>query len=266
MQVEIIGCTSSGKSTLLDGVLQYCHAQKINAIRGDDFVLRFAHLNWIRGHYPRTIAIDIISFLSASINALKHATFIVLVFKIVFGFPSEIGWLVRLNILRNTIKKLGIYEIVLRFGSNTEIVLLDEGTIHTAHYLFVNHYSEPPGDVLSAFGRSAPLPDIAIYLKREARVLVARTLARGHNRIPGNSPVLVERFIDSALKTFEMISRDPNVQPILFTVDEDNAITIPTSGPIDFSDQTVLSILQAGLDIVSQDATPEPDLDSSQNS
>lgn len=260
MQIEIIGCTGSGKSILVKGVLQYCHDQQIEATSGDEFVLKLAHLHWIKGHYTRTIAIDVISILSVLLNAPKHAAFIYLILKILFESPTEVSWFVRLNILRNTIKKLGVYEIVLRFGSKSEIVLLDEGTLHTAHYLFVNLYSEPSGDDLSAFSRSVPLPDIVIYLKREESILVARTLLRGHKRIPEKSPVLVERFIKRALEMFEIISSDPNVQPKLLTVDEHNDITAPTSDPIGFSFQTVLSILQPGLDIVNQSASPGSDL------
>lgn len=252
MQIELIGCTNSGKSTLLNGILKFCHEHDIDATTGDEFVLKLTRLNWIKGYYLRTLLLDIISLFSVLFTSKVNLKFTVFVLKVIFNLPNEISWYVKLNLLRNTIKKLGIYHFVRRFSSEGKIVLMDEGTVHSAHYLFVNLNSEPPTDDMSTFGRLAPLPDIVIYLKQDERLLIEKTMARGHKRIPENSFLMVEQFVRRAVKTFDFIANDSNVQPKVLTVDSEYNILDPQGFRTDPAYQTAFNILQLSLKIVNQ--------------
>ena len=53
MHIELIGCTSAGKTTLTRKILSAGREQGIEIILGDDFVLEKLNLNWIPHEYLR---------------------------------------------------------------------------------------------------------------------------------------------------------------------------------------------------------------------
>lgn len=248
IQVELIGCTGAGKSTLLASILHACREQGLEVSTGDEYVLEKAHLNRIRSYLARTLFVDLFSLFACLRSWRKHSSFYTLVFRMLSGL-KDVGLFERLNILRNTLKKVGIYEIVLR-DSGQRIVLLDEGTLHTAHYLFIHLSAEFSDSDLLSFIESVPLPDTVIYLRQEQEVLVERTLARGHKRVHDGSRSMTERFIHRAVTMFDKLVQTPTVVSRLLVVDPDQ--TVQTSQPVDHSSgqARVLTLLRSALVLV----------------
>jgi hypothetical protein len=113
---------------------------------------------------------------------------------------------------------MGIHEIIRRHAGGDRVVLVDEGSLQAAHNLFVHlSVGVNPGDV-ARFAGLVPLPDIAIYVKEDEHVLIERTMARGHKRIPGRSKAQVEVFVKRALQTFEVLARQPALVDRLLVV------------------------------------------------
>lgn len=250
--IELIGCTGAGKTTLLNNILEACCERGFEAFNGDDYVLENAHLNWVKGHLARTLFVDFFS-LTASLRAWrKYADFYHLVFRIIFSL-KKVDWLERLNILRNTLKRIGIYEIIGRLSSDQQIILLDEGPLHTAHYLFVHLSTELPDMDLLRFVKSVPLPDIVIYLHQDEETLIERTLMRGHKRIPGGSRAMTERFIGRAIIIFDKLTQTPIVASRLFTVEPDYRVRVPQSEKDLASKNIILEVLKAGLEPTNTD-------------
>ena len=186
MQVELIGCTSAGKSTLAESVLWAYRGIGMDASMGADFVLQQVGLNWVKGKLARTILIDIIALFACLTTWRSNYAFYRFASGVVLGLPVTVSWLERLNIARNTFKKVGIYELVRRGASDRQVVLLDEGTLHTAHYLFVHVSTEPNIADLATFAKLVPLPDVVVHVRQSKSVLIERTLQRGHKRIPAS--------------------------------------------------------------------------------
>lgn len=251
--IELFGCTGVGKSTLLDGLLQAYLRQGIDALTGEDLALEKVHLNWVKGHLARTLLIDLISFFFCLLTWQKRMPFYRVIFNIVFGLPSTIDWLEKINIIRNTLKKIGIYELIERNLSNQRIILMDEGTLQTAHYLFAHTAVEIPDANLSKFISLVPLPNIAIYLQQNDEILIERTLARGHKRIRGGSRAMTERFIKRAVTTFDKLTQDSTVASRLLIVDPDCKIRIPRSERDFHAEGLALEMLKAGLDLTNTD-------------
>ncbi|MFQ5545231.1 MAG: hypothetical protein ACE5FE_04540 [Acidiferrobacterales bacterium] len=61
MQIELMGCTGAGKSTLIRGMLEDCRAGGLVAWRGDDFALQQAGLTGLKDHLGRTLLVDLFS-------------------------------------------------------------------------------------------------------------------------------------------------------------------------------------------------------------
>ncbi len=250
MIVELIGCTSAGKSTQLNSILQICNEMNIKAINSDNFILGKIHLNRIENYFIRTLVIDLMSILTCLFVSRKNFDLYSLIFKIVRDSPSTVRFLEKLNIIRNTFKKIGIYEIARRYGSVDEIILMDEGTLHTANYLFVNVAVAPKSDYFPNFVSLIPLADVVIYLQENDEILIKRTLARGHKRIHQLSRTIVERFIKHAVATFDELAQIPIVKSRLLVVNSAQRITNFQSNQYFSQQVTIQKILQSSLDLI----------------
>lgn len=235
MQVELLGCTSAGKSTLLEAILEVCKERGIEASLGEDFVLGQIGLTRLRSHLIRTLAVDLISSFGCVLAWRRNRHLFLFVGRLLWRLPGT-GRLEKLNIFRNVLKRLGIHEIVRRRASSAEWVVLDEGTLHTAHHLFVHSAVKPDVPAIATFAKMAPLPEFAVYLRRDESVLIERTIRRGHKRVPRGSYPDVEHFIKHAVATFENIRQHPRVRNKLLIVD---GVDIATGPGIESDDSRI---------------------------
>ena len=217
MHIELIGCTSAGKSTLARGILEACHQQGIDILLGDSFVLKQVRLNWIKGHLPRTLLVDLAALFFCLVTWRNNLQFYLFATQLLFQLPM--APLERLNLLRNVLKKIGIYEIISLRGNDQQVILVDEGVLQAAHNLFVHISGDVKTEHLSTFVRLIPLPDVIVYLRQPESLLIDRTMKRGHKRIPDHSYSNVARFIKQALTTFEKLVENPAVENKLLVVD-----------------------------------------------
>ena len=260
MQIELIGCTSAGKSTLARSMLRVFNERSINAVMSDDFVLNQARLNWVRGRLARTLLVDLLTLSTCLATWRNNLDFYKFTVQIVRQLPTTIGWFERLNIARNVFKNVGKHEIIRHRGSKQQIVLMDEGTLHTAHYLFVHTTVRPSSDQLSSFVRFVPLPDGAIYVHQDTAVLVERTLARGHKRIPDGSLAHVELFIDNAVQAFDELVQHAELREglLLMEIEQGTIITQECQGqslPTEIAD-----IVKTAVNAVEQILAANPSL------
>ena len=219
MQIELIGCTSAGKSTLARSILQVAREQGLYTLMADEFVLGQIHLNWVKARLARTFWMDLLFLFACLATWRKNRVFCLFTIRIIRQLPGAVPWLEKLNIARNVFKNVGIYEIVRWRSSDEQVILVDEGTLHTAHYLFVHVCAGPDASDLSTYARLVPLPGVVIRAQQDEAVLIERTLARGHKRIPNGSNENVERFVRRAVYAFDWLLRQLVVEGRLSVVD-----------------------------------------------
>ena len=229
MHVELIGCTSAGKSTLAGKLLRAGRAHGFEVLTGDDFVLRRRGADWIKGRLARTLLVDLFSLTECLMTWHKNFRFYRFALGTIARMP--VARLEKLNLARNVLKKVGIYEIIRRGHCDRQIVLVDEGTLHAAHNLFVHDSTRPsPADV-PTFARLVPMPDAAVYVQSDESVLIARTMARGHQRIAGRSHANVARFVTRAVEVFEALAQQPQLKQRLLVIDRrHNPHAVETKG------------------------------------
>jgi thymidylate kinase len=222
MQIELIGCTGAGKSTLAGRIVEACHACGIEVVRSNDFVLQRVGLHWIERRLARTLLLDVISLLTCLVRWRTKLGLYRFTIRTIARLRAS--WFERLNLARNVFKKIGIHEIVRHHAGDERVVLVDEGSLQAAHNLFVHlSVGVNPADI-ATFAGLAPLPDVAIYVKEHERVLVERTIARGHKRIRSRSGAQVEVFIRRAIQTFEVLARQPELVGRLLVVGPDEDV------------------------------------------
>lgn len=256
MQIELIGCTSAGKSTLSRSILQACDEQGPGILLRDDFVLKQVRLNWIKSHLPRTLLVDLMALFACLVTWRNNRKFYFFATQLLFQLP--VGPLEKLNLLRNVLKKIGIYEIIRFRSTDQQVILVDEGVLQAAHNLFVHLSVEVKTEELSTFARLIPLPDVIIYLRQPESLLIDRIMKRGHKRIPDRSYGNVVRFVKRAVVTFDKLVQQPAVENRVLVVDGSQAAIMATNDARKQDDPVMglaLKIIRSGL---TGDTTDEP--------
>lgn len=216
MQIELIGCTSSGKSTLIRKISHACNEQGIDIFLSTDFVLKQVRLNWVKNHLLRTLLIDLCALFACLVTWRKNVKFYLFVTRRLLWLP--IALFEKINLLRNALKKIGIFEIISFRSANQQVILVDEGVLQAAHNLFVHASIEVSMEHLYTFARLVPLPDVVVYLKQPEGLLIDRTMKRGHKRIPDHSYDKVARFVKQAVATFNKLVQYPLVESKLIVI------------------------------------------------
>lgn len=205
MQIELIGCTGAGKSTFARKILRSCEASEIKIESHDVFLLKKVRLNWIENYIVRTLTIDVIAMFGCLLAVWYHRRLIFFFICSAISTPGNIVSIRRINLMRNVLKKIGLYELLRLMDEEERFILVDEGTIHAAHNLYVHENTVPDFEGLIKFIEMVPVPALAIRIDAERSVLIDRVLKRGHRRISLNTKVHVERFIDNAETVFDHV-------------------------------------------------------------
>jgi hypothetical protein len=217
MQIELIGCTSAGKSTLTRSILQSSHDKGPGILLGEDFVLEQFRLNWIKNYPLRKLLVNMAGLFASLLTWRNNREFYLFATQLLFQLP--IPRLERFSLLRNVLKKIGIYEIIRFRSTDQQVILVDEGVLQAAHNLFVHVSVEVKTEELSTFATLIPLPDAVIYLRQPESLLIDRTMKRGHRRIPDGTYGKVVRFVKQAVATFDKLVQHPVVENRVLVVD-----------------------------------------------
>lgn len=225
-QIEFIGCTGAGKSTLVRRILDEFRNRGITLMQRDDCVLGTLGLGWLSNHFIRTVCVDVASLAVCLLHWGRHRE--LFLFGIRRVLQLRVTWSEKIYLLRNFLKKIGIHELIRTHAPQSGIALIDEGALHAAHNLFVHVSARFTSKQLSTFTQLVPLPDVAVYIRQPDRVLIARTLERGHRRIPDLSYHSVERFIRQAVEVFEAMAAHPTIQTRLLLINgQENKVIAP---------------------------------------
>jgi len=247
MHLEVIGCTSAGKSTLTRAVEQAGRQLGIDVVTGDDLVLKLVALDWVRNEFLRRRLVDGPALLACLLTWRRHRA--LLRFALDLSRRSPGSWARKLNLARNAFRKVGLFEIVRWRRRAGQLVLVDnEGVLHAAHNLFVHISREAADSDLKAFLDLAPLPDAVLYVRETEDVLLARTLARGHKRVPAGSEEDARRFVVRALRVFETLTRHPGVRERLVCVDGGQSVVLDAES--DSRLRELADLVRAGVGVI----------------
>jgi adenylate kinase family enzyme len=245
MQIELIGCTSAGKSTLAGGILRACREQGLDIFLGEDFVLEQFRLNWIKNDPLRKLLVNLAALFASLVTWRNNRKFYLFATQLLFQLP--IPQLERLNLLRNVLKKIGIHEIIRLRRTGQQVILVDEGVLHIAHNLFVHVSAEVKMEHLAMFAELVSLPDVVVYLKQPEELLINRIIKRGHKRIPDHSYNKVARFVKQAIVTFDKLVQHPAVENKLLVVGNDQNVQIAANDHGDPVMSLALQIIQSAF-------------------
>jgi thymidylate kinase len=218
MQIELVGCTSAGKTTLARRLVEVSLELGIDAQLSDDFLLSCLRLNGIKNEFVRRRVIELWALLTCLMFIRKYREFYGFVMRTCFSAPGSVAY--RLKLARVVLRKIGIYEIISRRSAEQQLILLDnEGMLQASHTLFVHANADAYANNLSDFLRRVPLPDVIVYLWQPSSLLIERTRKRGHNRIQTSANDQdVAAFIEQAVLIFEEIKHYPRYADRLLVI------------------------------------------------
>ena len=174
MIVEVLGCTSSGKSTLIRKLLAEVSHKDVPLT---SHRVKETNILWL-------LINDLVLLLSFLIFS-KHRVSVLRFLKICLKRNDSL-WM-RVNLFRNFITKQGEFQLARRRTS--AIILMDEGCLHAFSNIF-SHYDDSP-DIVNATRliEVVPKPDVILRVMTPEEVV----LARAKNRLDPPWPDLEDK-------------------------------------------------------------------------
>jgi thymidylate kinase len=216
MIIEFIGCTGSGKTTLIRE-LQSRLQRKTSVTTATALVQSRLGLPSITNPTVQNVIQEVVGFPRFISSLYRHRSFIEFTVRMLTRGPNVSIWTI--NNLRSLVRKIGIYEIA-RHYSKDYIILMDEGPILAAH-MFV--FDDALGTVreIDKFAASLPLPDLVVYVRATVDTIVTRTLKRPDppRKLTAKDPILTEAYARAALAMFDRLVEAENIKPRLLVVD-----------------------------------------------
>lgn len=216
MMVEFIGSTGSGKTTVATAV-----QRRLSGLTGlhtaPDLVASLVGLPSPTKPVQRNLVCDLVGlpFFFGSLH--RHGAFLRLA---LLALARQRLTLQSANRLRSTVRKIGVYEIVRRYGDG-RIVLVDEGTVLHAHNLFVFTNRDCSSADLDRFARVVPLPDLIVHVRAPLAISIERSLERPDppRELRSRDRTQVELYVGRARAMFEALVANPILGPRVLAFD-----------------------------------------------
>ncbi|HEX6268697.1 MAG TPA: hypothetical protein VFZ43_00550 [Anaerolineales bacterium] len=217
MIVEFIGSTGAGKTTLISEV-QHRLAQTAEVTTSFELVSVPFDLQGVTHLTARNLIQELVGFPFFIGSLPRRGAFIIFILRMLARQPKISIFM--LNNLRSLERKIGVYEIIKRFQRN-QIVLVDEGTVLTAHNVFVYSHALYTDEEIARFADLVPLPDIIVYIKAPVDVLVQRSLKRADppRELKSKNRALIEKRVRRAVEMFDQLVEAENIRSRLLTVE-----------------------------------------------
>ncbi|MCI0562553.1 MAG: hypothetical protein MN733_29050 [Nitrososphaera sp.] len=210
MIIEFIGSTGAGKTTLISEV-QRRLAEQAQAVTSFDLVADLLGLRRVTNPTIRNLIQDLVGLPFFVGSLYQHRAFVVFTLKTLACHKSSIFSI--LNYLRSIVRKVGMYEIVKRYNHD-RIILVDEGTILSAHLLFVFTSTIYSQKDIEKFASLVPLPELVVYIKAPVDSLVQRSLRRSDARkeMRSKNQILVEKYVSRAAEMFDRLTETKRIR------------------------------------------------------
>ena len=203
MIVEFAGCSGSGKSTLFAELLRHCREHDVPVRTVPQALLWWFPPALVRQPTLQNLMLDVggacrrIAALGPHRDFLKFA-------RLAIRHDTDRLWR-GLNAYRGVLRALGIHVALSNRAHRREIVVVDEGTVSSAHAVLA-HVSHPPrAEDVDTFGRLVPMPDRVVLVTAPVDAVLARTLNRRDPPMRHRSREDRERFIRHAHAAFERL-------------------------------------------------------------
>jgi len=216
MIIEFIGSTGAGKTTLISEV-QRRLAEQAQAVPSFDLVADLLRLRHVTNPTVRNLIQDLVGLPFFIGSLYQHRAFVGFALKTLARHKSYTFFTA--NYLRSIVRKIGTYEIFKRYNHN-RIILVDEGTVLSAHLLFVYTRTIYSQEDIETFASLVPLPELVVCIRAPVDNLAQRSLKRSDapKEIRWKNQKLVEKHVSRAAKMFDQIAETKEIRDRVLVV------------------------------------------------
>jgi thymidylate kinase len=215
--VEFIGSTGAGKTTLIEEV-RHSLAKKVAVATPFDLVAERLGVRGVTNLSAQHLIQELVGlpFFLRALN--QHKEFVVFTLRMLARQANFTFFTI--NNLRSLERKIAAYEMIRRMN-HERIILVDEGTVLTAHNVFVYTSAIYTPEEIARFASLVPLPDTIVYIKAPVDVLVQRSLQRTDppREIKSKNRTQIEKYIVRAASMFDQLVKAENIQCRLIIVE-----------------------------------------------
>ena len=216
MIIEFIGSTGAGKTTLILQV-QRRLAEQAQTVTAFDLVADLLGLRHVTNPTVRNLIQDLVGLAFFIGSLYQHRAFVGFALKTLARHKTYAFFTA--NYLRSIVRKIGTYEIFKRYNHN-RIILVDEGTVLSAHLLFVYTRTIYTQEDIETFASLVPLPELVVYIKAPVASLVQRSLQRrdAPREMRSKNQMLVEKYVSRAAEMFDRLTETKRIREQVFIV------------------------------------------------
>jgi len=215
MILEFTGATGAGKTLLAARVRRSLQRRGIRVTSARDLLLgrQIARLLGQEGVQNIVIELALGAVIVPSLN--RYREFLAFAWRAARSYTDS--RYLALKALRGVWRQIGFYELGRRMGDST-IVLADEGTVHAAHYLFVQVSSIVNDEYLESFVRLVPMPDLVVCVEAPQETLLARIRERADPPRRTLNRMDAELLVETAASVFTRLKGLLRLSPRLLVV------------------------------------------------
>ena len=203
MIVEFIGSTGAGKTTLISEVRRRVAAQA-PSVASHEVAARRLGLHRVTNPTIQNFIQDLVGLPLFLGSLYRHRSFVAFVLGILARHDNSVFYAA--NYVRSIVRKIGVYEMVRRCAHD-QVIFVDEGTVLSAHLLFVYTRTRYSRAEIEQFASLVPRPDVLVYIKAPIDCLVQRSLQRLDVRreMRAKSRAVVEAYVTDATAVFDQL-------------------------------------------------------------
>jgi broad-specificity NMP kinase len=253
MHIELAGCTSSGKTTLAGRLKAAARAENTPLALGQEVVLSALKLAGVKSSRLQAACLHALAAVGCLRSYRRRRELFAFARQSLQQTPISRGR--RLSQLRKVLKQVGCFELI-QARRDSNLVVVDEGAIQSAHNLFVHESHPLQREAVLRFAELTPLPDAIVFLRHDEHTLVERTIRRGHPRISKNaSRETIAEFVGNAVAAFDLLLNHKRIAPRAVVIDG----TLLPESPNELSGASWESFMQLLLRVLSA-TSDSPDL------
>lgn len=247
MIVEFVGSTGAGKTTLISEV-QRRLATTTDVTTAYGVVATPLGLPGVTHPTARNLIQEVVGLPFFVRSLRRHRAFVVFTLKMLAR--QAVFTIFTINNLRSLVRKIGVYEILSRHEHN-RIILVDEGTVLTAHNVFVYSNAVYTPEEVATFASLIPLPDVIVYVRAPVDSLVRRSLQRSDppREMKSKDRAQIETYIYRAVTMFDELVDAQNLRSRVLVVDNPEAADQGWNTVADYISESLLRIEHTRRDV-----------------
>jgi thymidylate kinase len=223
VRLELTGVTGVGKTTLIPMLRQILSNQGIVIQEADEAILQCHGLSFVKNSKLRSLLIHLLVFPAFVRYGLTPDGQKLIGLALRVTRKTAQNWAIAAYMLRTFFVQMGVH-CWLEQRQNRhqtlkwDLIVIDEGTFHIAHTLFVHQDIPPNFEEILEFCHLVPQPELVVWVTANPEKSIQCTLKRGHKRVKSDL-ASAQKFVEYAYQTFEMLLDSQRICSKLIKID-----------------------------------------------